>query len=60
MKQANKLLALLGVLAFVGAACSNNSSSSGGSAGSGGITPAKTYSTIGTPETQLNLIAWNG
>jgi putative spermidine/putrescine transport system substrate-binding protein len=60
MTQAKKLLALLGVLAIVGAACSNNSSSSNGAAGGGGITPAKTYTTIGATEGQLNLIAWNG
>ena len=61
MKQAKKLLVLLGVLALVGAACgTKSSSSSGGGAGGGGITPAKTYSSIGAPEGQLNLIAWNG
>jgi len=61
MKQAKKLLALLGVLALVGAACSTKSSSSSGpGAGGGGITPATTYSSIGAPEGQLNLIAWNG
>jgi putative spermidine/putrescine transport system substrate-binding protein len=59
MTQAKKLLALLGVLAIVGAACSN-SSSSNGAAGGGGITPAKTYTSIGATEGQLNLIAWNG
>jgi hypothetical protein len=47
MTQAKKLLALLGVLAIVGAACSNSSSSSNGAAGGGGITPAKTYTSIG-------------
>ncbi|MEA2550675.1 MAG: putative spermidine/putrescine transport system substrate-binding protein [Actinomycetota bacterium] len=60
MTQAKKLLALLGVLAIVGAACSNSSSSSNGAAGGGGITPAKTYTSIGATEGQLNLIAWNG
>ncbi|MEP7059780.1 MAG: extracellular solute-binding protein [Actinomycetota bacterium] len=62
MRQAKKLLSLLGVLVFVGAACGKSSSGSGGggTAGSGGITPEKTYSSIGTTEDQLNLIAWNG
>lgn len=59
MTQAKRLLALVGVLALVGAACSKTSSSSVGSGG-GGITPARTYSSIGAPEGQLNLIAWNG
>ena len=60
MTQAKRLLALLGVLALVGAACSNKSSSSNVGSGGGGITPARTYSSIGAPEGQLNLIAWNG
>ena len=61
MRHSKRLFALLGVLALVGAACSNNSgSSTGGGAGSGGIKPAKTYSSIGASEGQLNLIAWNG
>ena len=60
MTQAKRLLALLGVLALVGAACSNKSSSSSVGSGGGGITPARTYSSIGAPEGQLNLIAWNG
>ena len=61
MRQAKRLFALLGVVALIGAACSNKSSSTtDGAAGGGGITPAKTYSSIGSPEGQLNLIAWNG
>ena len=61
MRQAKRLFALLGAVALIGAACSNQSSSTpDGGAGGGGITPAKTYSSVGAPEGQLNLIAWNG
>jgi putative spermidine/putrescine transport system substrate-binding protein len=57
MKVHRKLGLLLAVGFLVAAACSK---SSGGSGGGASASPAKTYSSIGTGEGQLNLIAWNG
>ena len=60
MRTVSRWLAIVGVLAMVAAACSSDSSSSSTTDGGSGVTPAKTYSSIGTNEGELNLIAWNG
>ena len=57
MKVHRKLGLLLAVGFLVAAACSK---SSGGSGGGASASPAKTYSSIGTGEGELNLVAWNG
>lgn len=61
----SRWLAGLAALAFVAAACGDSGDSSGanggnGGNGEGGITPTKTYDTIGEGEGSLNLIAWAG
>ena len=51
----------LAALAVVAAACGGDEGSGGGSgATGGGIEPAKTFTSIGEPEGELNLIAWAG
>ncbi len=60
MKHLSRWLIACAVLAMVAAACSNGDSGSGGGGGAASITPAKTYSSIGTTEGELNLIAWQG
>ena len=63
MRHLRWLLAVVGSLAVVAAACGGGSSSGGGGGGGGGgstIAPAKTYSSIGPDEGDLNLIAWVG
>ena len=52
-------LVALAALAVVAAACGNDEGSGGGATG-GGIEPSKTYTSIGEPEGELNLIAWAG
>ena len=49
----------LAALAVVAAACGQAEGSGGGATG-GGIEPSKTYTSIGEPEGELNLIAWAG
>jgi putative spermidine/putrescine transport system substrate-binding protein len=53
-------LVALATLAVVAAACGNDEGSGGGEATGGGIEPPKTYTSIGEPEGELNLIAWAG
>jgi putative spermidine/putrescine transport system substrate-binding protein len=48
----------LAALAIVAAACGDEETPSGGSGGA--IEPSKTYTSIGEPEGELNLIAWIG
>jgi putative spermidine/putrescine transport system substrate-binding protein len=60
MKITNRWIVALAAMAVVAAACSKSNNGGGGGGGSNGITPKKTYSTIGTGEGALNLIAWNG
>jgi putative spermidine/putrescine transport system substrate-binding protein len=57
MRVHRKLGLLLAVGFLVAAACSK---SSDGSSGGTSASPAKTYSSIGAGEGELNLIAWNG
>ena len=52
-------LVALAALAVVAAACGEDEGSGGGATG-GGIEPSKTYTSIGEPEGELNLIAWAG
>jgi putative spermidine/putrescine transport system substrate-binding protein len=52
-------LVALAALAVVAAACGEDEGSGGGATG-GGIEPSKTYTSIGEPEGELNLIAWLG
>jgi putative spermidine/putrescine transport system substrate-binding protein len=61
MKRVRALLVAVGAIALVAAACGTSSDEGGGGGGSTGATePAKTFSSIGEPEDELNLIAWNG
>ena len=61
MRRASTLLSGIAVLVLGAAACGT---SGGGDAGGGGgaspAKPAKTFSSIGQTEGELNLIAWNG
>jgi len=61
MKRVRALLAAVAAIALVAAACgtSGDEGSDGGGA-TGATEPAKTFSSIGEPEDELNLIAWNG
>ena len=64
MKGANRtLLVALSALAVVAAACGQDEGGGGGGGGTtggGGIEPSKTYTSIGEPEGELNLIGWSG
>ena len=60
MKIANRWVVALAAMAVVAAACSKSTNGGGGGNGTTGITPKKTYTTIGAGEGALNLIAWNG
>jgi putative spermidine/putrescine transport system substrate-binding protein len=61
MTRISRWLAALAVLALAGAACSNDSDTGTGSTDGGSQPPAvDVVSEIGTPEGELNLIAWNG
>jgi putative spermidine/putrescine transport system substrate-binding protein len=54
-------LVVLAALAVVAAACGEDEGGDGGgTTGGGGIEPSKTYTSIGEPEDELNLIAWVG
>jgi putative spermidine/putrescine transport system substrate-binding protein len=57
-RSVSRWLAIVATLAVVGAACSDDGSS--GTSDGGGTEPATTYTEIGTNESELNLIAWNG
>jgi putative spermidine/putrescine transport system substrate-binding protein len=50
---------VLAALAIVAAACGNDDTTPSGETG-GAIEPTKTYTSIGEPEGELNLIAWIG
>jgi putative spermidine/putrescine transport system substrate-binding protein len=60
MRKLSRALAIVGVLTLVAAACSKSSSTGTGGGAPPTIVPAKVFSTIGTGEGALNLIAWNG
>lgn len=62
MKDARRWLAILGVLAVLGAACGGAEEAGGGGGGGGEESPAgpEVISTIGETEGALNLIAWPG
>ena len=60
MKVADRRVVALVAMAMVAVACSKSGNGGGGGSGSSGITPKKTYATIGAGEGSLNLIAWNG
>jgi putative spermidine/putrescine transport system substrate-binding protein len=53
-------LVALAALAVVVAACGKDEGTGGGGTTGGGIEPPKTYTSIGEPEGELNLIAWAG
>ena len=61
MKRVRALLAAVAAIALVAAACGTSGDEVSGGGGTTGATePAKTFSSIGEPEDELNLIAWNG
>jgi putative spermidine/putrescine transport system substrate-binding protein len=61
MKGVRGLLAAVAAIALVAAACgTSGDEGSGGGGATGATEPAKTFSSIGEPEDELNLIAWNG
>jgi putative spermidine/putrescine transport system substrate-binding protein len=61
MKGVRALLAAVAAIALVAAACGTSADEGSGGGGATGATePAKTFSSIGEPEDELNLIAWNG
>jgi putative spermidine/putrescine transport system substrate-binding protein len=57
-KKVRTWLVVLAALAIVAAACGDEETPSGESGGA--IEPSKTYTSIGEPEGELNLIAWIG
>ncbi len=56
MKKVGRWIAVLGVLALVGAACGEDEPGSDG----GTVEPAIVYDEIGELEDSLELIAWHG
>jgi putative spermidine/putrescine transport system substrate-binding protein len=58
MSKVRTWFVVLAALGIVAAACGNDETPSGGSGGA--IEPPKTYTSIGEPEGELNLIAWSG
>jgi putative spermidine/putrescine transport system substrate-binding protein len=61
MTRISRWLATLAVLALAAAACSSDSGAGTGSTDGGSQVPAvDVVSEIGTPEGELNLVAWNG
>jgi putative spermidine/putrescine transport system substrate-binding protein len=61
MKGVRALPAAVAAIALVAAACGTSGDEGNGGGGATGATePAKTFSSIGEPEDELNLIAWNG
>jgi putative spermidine/putrescine transport system substrate-binding protein len=61
MTRISRWLATLAVLALTAAACSSDSGTGTGSTAGGSQAPSvDVVSEIGTPEGELNLVAWNG
>jgi putative spermidine/putrescine transport system substrate-binding protein len=58
MNKVRTWFVVLAALAIVAAACGNDDTNSGATGGA--IEPSKTYTSIGEPEGELNLIAWSG
>jgi putative spermidine/putrescine transport system substrate-binding protein len=58
MSKVARVLAVLGALALVAAACGSESSSSSASGGGESSAGPEVISTIGAPEGELNLVAW--